>query len=229
MKKKITNLRYKRSKKQKKNVKKGKTYKKYKGGECNNFSNCFFIKGHAEKKRAGYFIVPNNMELLFYSKEGFCSPAWFNDIRDVCYDIGLQQEFRRNDFDEKTYRTGEKCPEYKITGFSQDAPGYAAAIAGLYICPDFYPNYNEQRNVQAPVVPIYSDGSMLLSDLVSHIDNTSNRPMNKVNILFCRGSNLRDSQKFYRIIERIPFENLLTDEYNSGLYDSFSENMVYTN
>jgi len=232
MKKKITNLRYKRSKKQKKNVKKkGKTYKKYKGGECNNFSNCFFIKGHAEKRRGGSFLVPNNMELLFYSKEGFCSPAWLNDIRDVCYDIGLQ-EFRMKDFDEKTYRTGDMCPDYKITGFSQDGTeyGYAAPIAGLYICPGFYANQNEQRNVQAPVFPIYPGESMLLSELVSYIfDNFGNGQMNKVNILFCRGSNLRDSNKFYKIIESIPFEHLLTPQYNSGLHDSFIENMDYTN
>jgi len=85
-KKRKTHRRKRKSRKKRKTRKK----KKQKGGSCYNNTNCFFIKGHGKSNRKS-FKVPANIEINFYAPKGQLAPAFYNDIRDACYDIDLKE------------------------------------------------------------------------------------------------------------------------------------------
>ena len=87
--------------------------KKQKGGSCYNNTNCFFIKGHGTSRpRTKSFVVPANIEINFYAPKGQLAPAFYNDIRDACYDIDLKEGGPC-----ERVTSGNMCPDYKITNF----------------------------------------------------------------------------------------------------------------
>jgi len=125
-KKRKTHRRKRKSRKKRKTRKK----KKQKGGSCYNNTNCFFIKGHGKSNRKS-FKVPANIEINFYAPKGQLAPAFYNDIRDACYDIDLKE--------------GGPCEPN----------------AGLYTCPPFYPNAPTGYKESIMIAPIHDNGTTL--------------------------------------------------------------------
>jgi hypothetical protein len=164
------------------------------------------------------------MTINFYTPKGHTAPASYNDIRDVCYDIGLHAGLLCD-----KYNTGERCPDYKLTPFGNDAPDiyyYAAKKAGLYECPPFYPNNQWEAGPEPNLVnEIY--GETTLSAIIDWIDQTRQQKGQnqhiQVNCNFCRGTTATTSNKFFKSIESRG--DRFSDQYNQQLRQQFDTNM----
>ena len=193
-KKRKTHRRKRKSRKKRKTRKK----KKQKGGSCYNNTNCFFIKGHGKSNRKS-FKVPANIEINFYAPKGQLAPAFYNDIRDACYDIDLKEGGPC-----ERVTSGNMCPDYRITNFkgakqTVESSFYAAPKAGLYNCPPFYPNAPTGYKESELIAPI-SDNGTTLSEIVMYVSERFCRTNNVINCNFCRGTKGTYANQFFNSI-----------------------------
>ena len=193
-KKRKTRRRKRKSRKKRKTRKK----KKQKGGSCYNNTNCFFVKGHGRSNR-GSFQVPANIEINFYAPRGQLAPAFYNDIRDACYDIDLKEGGPC-----ERVTAGNMCPDYRITNFKDEkttaeSSFYAAQDAGLYTCPPFYPNAATGYQGANMIAPI-SDSGTTLSEIVMYVSREGATANNVINCNFCRGAGGSFAKQFFESI-----------------------------
>ena len=226
----------KRKTKRKRRKRKTRKKKKQKGGSCYYTANCFFIKGHGTSNRRK-FEVPENIEINFYAPKGYLAPAFYNDIRDTCYDIDLKGEGPCD-----THIAMEICPDYRITNFkgekqTSESTYYAAPNAGLYNCPPFYKNAGTGYK-GAELIEHISDNGTTLSEMVTIVKNrSSGNWTNIINCNFCRGTNAAYANQFFG---RIPTNDhpetpetagtgRFSKEYNKHMYDQYQKNMQRDN
>uniref|UniRef100_A0A6C0ENC1 Putative adhesin Stv domain-containing protein n=1 Tax=viral metagenome TaxID=1070528 RepID=A0A6C0ENC1_9ZZZZ len=190
--------RKKRKTKRKRRKRKTRKKKKQKGGSCYNNTNCFFIKGHGTSNR-NKFTVPANIEVNFYAPKGQLAPAFYNDIRDACYDIDLKEGGPC-----ERISAGYDCPDYRITNFkgakqTSESSFYAAPNAGLYTCPPFYENAPTGYKGAELIAPI-SDNGTTLSEIVMYVSQHNSGTNNVINCNFCRGTKGSYSNQFFNSI-----------------------------
>ena len=223
--------RKKRKTKRKRRKRKTRKKKKQKGGSCYNNTNCFFIKGHGKSNRKS-FVVPANIEINFYAPKGQEAPAFYNDIRDACYDIDLKEGGPC-----ERVTAGHMCPDYKITNFkgakqTSESSFYAAPNAGLYTCPPFYPNASTGYKESQLIAPI-SDNGTTLSEIVTYVSNQGRNTNNVINCNFCRGTKGTYANKFFNSIPQdIPgtpggtgATGRFSQQYNQNMRNQYQTNM----
>ena len=226
-KKRKTHRRKRKSRKKRKTRKK----KKQKGGSCYNNTNCFFIKGHGKSNRKS-FEVPANIEINFYAPKGQLAPAFYNDIRDACYDIDLKEGGPC-----ERVTSGNMCPDYRITNFkgakqTSESSFYAAPNAGLYTCPPFYPNAPTGYKESQLIEPI-SDNGTTLSEIVTYVSNRGRNTNNVINCNFCRGTKATYANQFFNSIPQdIPgtpggtgATGRFSQQYNQNMQNQYQINM----
>jgi hypothetical protein len=191
--KKRKTLRRKRKSRKKRKTRKKK---KQKGGSCYNNTNCFFVKGHGRSNRRS-FQVPANIEINFYAPKGQLAPAFYNDIRDACYDIDLKEGGPC-----ERVTAGNMCPDYSLTNFKDEkttaeSSFYAAQEAGLYTCPPFYPNAATGYQGANLIEPIPDSGTTL-SAFVMYVSTQARNANNVINCNFCRGAGGSFASQFFK-------------------------------
>ena len=221
----------KRKTKRKRRKRKTRKKKKQKGGTCYNNTNCFFIKGHGTSNRKS-FVVPANIEINFYAPKGQLAPAFYNDIRDACYDIDLKEG---GPCEKKS--SGSECPDYKITNFkgakqTSESSFYAAPNAGLYTCPPFYENAPTGYKEARLIAPIHDNGTTLY-EMVKYVSDQGLNTNNVINCNFCRGTKATYSNQFFN---RIPVDDpgtpggtgatgRFSQQYNQNMQNQYQTNM----
>ena len=192
--------------------------KNQKGGVCRQNEICLFIKSHGRSNRKT-FPVPANMSINFYTPRGHTAPAWYNDIRDVCYDVDLANPVC------EIVTSGNMCPDYNLTPFTSEVPDhkyYAAKSAGLYECTPMYPNDPLQGYSGARIINQIV-GETSLSVIIQYIvDNrTDNRTDNRhiqVNCNFCRGTKATTSNQFFKKLANNQ-EDRYSDKFNASNFN----------
>ena len=216
--KKRKTLRRKRKSRKKRKTRKKK---KQKGGSCYNNTNCFFVKGHGRSNR-GSFQVPANIEINFYAPKGQLAPAFYNDIRDACYDIDLKEGGPC-----ERVTAGNMCPDYSLTNFkgekiTAETAFYAAQEAGLYTCPPFYPNAATGYQDANLIEPIPDSGTTL-REIVMYVSGVIGANANNViNCNFCRGAGGSFQRQFFKGIpvhDAESGEGRFSQKYNQGMKD----------
>ncbi len=221
----------KRKTKRKRRKRKTRKKKKQKGGSCYNNTNCFFIKGHGKSNRKS-FEVPANIEINFYAPKGQLAPAFYNDIRDACYDIDLKEGGPC-----ERVNSPNMCPDYRITNFkgakqTVESSFYAAPKAGLYNCPPFYPNAPTGYKESQLIAPI-SDNGTTLSEIVMYVSERFRGTNNVINCNFCRGTKGTYANQFFNSIPQdIPgtpggtgATGRFSQQYNQNMRNQYQTNM----
>jgi hypothetical protein len=221
----------KRKTKRKRRKRKTRKKKKQKGGSCYNNTNCFFIKGHGKSNRKS-FVVPANIEINFYAPKGQLAPAFYNDIRDACYDIDLKEGGPC-----ERVTSGNMCPDYRITNFkgekqTSESSFYAAPNAGLYNCPPFYQNAPTGYKESQLIAPILDNGTTL-SEIVMYVSKEKHGTNNVINCNFCRGTKGSYANQFFNSIPQdIPgtpggtgATGRFSQQYNQNMRNQYQTNM----
>ena len=229
--KKRKSRRKKRKTKRKRRKRKTRKKKKQKGGSCYNNTNCFFIKGHGKSNRKS-FVVPANIEINFYAPKGQLAPAFYNDIRDACYDIDLKEGGPC-----ERVTSGNMCPDYRITNFkgekqTSESSFYAAPNAGLYNCPPFYQNAPTGYKESQLIAPILDNGTTL-SEIVMYVSKEKHGTNNVINCNFCRGTKGSYANQFFNSIPQdIPgtpggtgATGRFSQQYNQNMRNQYQTNM----
>ena len=220
-----------RKRKTRRKKRKTRKKKKQKGGSCYNNTNCFFIKGHGKSNRKS-FEVPANIEINFYAPKGQLAPAFYNDIRDACYDIDLKEGGPC-----ERVNSPNMCPDYRITNFkgakqTVESSFYAAPKAGLYNCPPFYPNAPTGYKESELIAPI-SDNGTTLSEIVMYVSERFRGTNNVINCNFCRGTKGTYANQFFNSIPQdIPgtpggtgATGRFSQQYNQNMRNQYQTNM----
>jgi len=139
------------------------------------------------------------IEINFYAPKGQLAPAFYNDIRDACYDIDLKEGGPC-----ERVTAGNMCPDYRITNFKDEkttaeSSFYAAQDAGLYTCPPFYPNAATGYQGANMIAPI-SDSGTTLSEIVMYVSREGATANNVINCNFCRGAGGSFAKQFFESI-----------------------------
>ena len=188
--------------------------KNQKGGVCRQNEICLFIKSHGRSNRKD-FPVPANMSINFYTPRGHTAPAWYNDIRDVCYDVDLANPVC------EIVTSGNRCPDYNLTPFTSEVPDqkyYAAKSAGLYECTPMYPNDPLQGYSGARIINQIV-GETSLSVIIQYIvDNRTDNRHIQVNCNFCRGTKATTSNKFFKKLANNQ-EDRYSDKFNASNFN----------
>jgi len=221
----------KRKTKRKRKKRKTRKKKKQKGGSCYNNTNCFFIKGHGKSNRKN-FVVPANIEINFYAPKGQLAPAFYNDIRDACYDIDLKEGGPC-----ERVTSGNMCPDYRITNFKGakqtiESSFYAAPNAGLYTCPPFYPNAPTGYKESQLIAPI-SDNGTTLGEIVTYVSKQGHGTNNVINCNFCRGTKGSYANQFFNSIPQdspgtpggTGATGRFSQQYNQNMQNQYQINM----